>query len=64
MTTLREPLEPADILMLKGVLDETCARRGIAHDDEAAEWLAASLIRVFQQGVRNRRELLDFAVTR
>ena len=60
----REPLEPADLILLKGIFDESCAARGLNREEEAAEWLAASLIRIFQQGVRDRAELLDLAVTR
>ena len=59
-----EPIGHEDLLFLHQVLEETCAARGLRRDGEAAEWIAASLIRFYQQGVRDRSRLFDLAVTR
>ena len=62
--TSREPLEPKDLILLKDVFDESCAVRGLNREEEAAEWIAASLIRFFQQGIHDRAQLLNLAATR
>ncbi len=54
---LTNTLEPGDLAFLKRFFDGICAERGLTGESVAANNLAARIIHLYQQGVRNEREL-------
>lgn len=52
-----EALRPEQIAILQRVFDRTCARAGIAKNTLRAEGLAATLFRLFQEGVQDENKL-------
>ena len=51
------PLAPSDLDLLERVLDAACERRGIDKSDVDAQYIAAELVQLYEQGVRQELEL-------
>ena len=54
---LTNTLEPQDLAFLKRFFDGICAERGLAGESPAASNLAAQIIQLYQQGIRNEKDL-------
>lgn len=52
-----DPLQPEELNMLQRVFDVTCAAAGIRKNSPQAEGLAATLLKLFQSGVRDEHQL-------
>ncbi|MDQ0135060.1 hypothetical protein J2T08_002981 [Neorhizobium galegae] len=52
-----EPLQPEELDLLQRVFDVTCAQVGIEKKSRQAEGLAATLLKLFQSGMRDEKEL-------
>jgi len=52
-----DPLQPEDLDLLQRVFDATCAEAGIEKKSRQAEGLAATLLKLFQSGVRDEQKL-------
>jgi hypothetical protein len=52
-----DAIRPEDLAMLQRVFDGACASSEIAKGTNRAEGLAATLFRLFQEGVRDEDEL-------
>ncbi|KAA9384130.1 hypothetical protein [Neorhizobium galegae] len=55
--TSGDPLQPEELDLLQRVFDLTCAEVGIEKKSRQAEGLAATLLKLFQSGTRDEREL-------
>ncbi|CAN7736021.1 hypothetical protein [Neorhizobium sp. LjRoot104] len=51
------PLQPEELDLLQRVFDVTCAEVGIEKKSLQAEGLAATLLKLFQSGMRDEKEL-------
>ncbi len=58
-----DPLQPEELDLLQRVFDVTCAEAGIGKKSRQAEGLAATLLKLFQSGVRDEQKL-QAAVTK
>ncbi|MBP2557545.1 hypothetical protein J2857_000296 [Neorhizobium galegae] len=54
---LTTTFEPTELAFLQRLFDEICAERGLAGGSLAANNLAAQIFQLYQQGVRDPREL-------
>lgn len=54
---LTNTFEPSELAFLKRFFDHLCAERGLAGGSLAANDLAAQIIQLYQQGVRDERDL-------
>jgi hypothetical protein len=54
---LTNTFEPRELAFLKRVFDGICAERGLTGESLAANDLAAQIIQLYQQGIRNEKEL-------
>ncbi|WP_172716857.1 MULTISPECIES: hypothetical protein [Neorhizobium] len=52
-----DPLQPEDLQMIQRVFDVTCAAGGIRKKSPQAEGLAATLLELFQSGIRDEHKL-------
>ncbi len=52
-----DPLEPEELDLLQRVFDATSAEVGIEKKSRQAEGLAATLLKLFQSGVRDEQKL-------
>ncbi|WP_051904001.1 hypothetical protein [Neorhizobium vignae] len=52
-----EPLQPEELDLLQRVFDLTCTEVGIEKKSRQAEGLAATLLKLFQSGMRDEEEL-------
>ncbi|WP_431324420.1 hypothetical protein [Rhizobium sp. YTU87027] len=52
-----EPLTSEDLAVCDSVLDDICHRYGIENDKEAVSRLAAIIIELYRQGVREPKQL-------
>lgn len=54
---LTNTFEPSELAFLQRFFDDVCTERGLAGGSLAANNLAAQIIQLYQQGVRDVREL-------
>lgn len=54
---LTNTFEPSDLAFLQRLFDHLCAERGLPGGSLAANDLAAKIIQLYQQGVRDERDL-------
>ncbi|CDZ36225.1 hypothetical protein NOJ28_13290 [Neorhizobium galegae] len=54
---LTNTFEPTELAFLQRLFDEICAERGLAGGSLAANNLAAQIIQLYQQGVRDPRDM-------
>jgi hypothetical protein len=59
-----EPLTSEDLAVCHGVLDDICQRCGIESDKDAVSHLAASIVELYRQGVRELQLALLAGATR
>ncbi|MFB9949492.1 hypothetical protein ACFFP0_11570 [Rhizobium puerariae] len=55
--TLSNTFEPSELAFLKRFFDDLCTERGLAGGSLAANDLAAQIIQLYQQGVRDEKDL-------
>ncbi|HEX5935966.1 MAG TPA: hypothetical protein VFY63_17535 [Pseudorhizobium sp.] len=53
-------LEPGELAFLHRCFSDVCSHRGLHSDSDAANSLAAQLFDLYQNGVREERELYTF----
>ncbi|MDR6817311.1 hypothetical protein J2X76_002484 [Neorhizobium sp. 2083] len=56
---LTHAFEPSELAFLQRLFDDICAERGLPTGGPVASTLAAQIIQLYQQGVRDPRELQD-----
>ncbi|CAN7475676.1 hypothetical protein [Neorhizobium sp. LjRoot104] len=56
-SVLTNTFEPTELAFLQRLFDEICAERGLAGGSLAANNLATQLIQLYQEGVRDPRDL-------
>ena len=54
---LTSTFEPSELAFLKRFFDHLCTERGLAGESLAANDLAAQIIHLYQQGVRDEKDL-------
>jgi hypothetical protein len=54
---LTNTFEPSELAFLQRFFDDVCAERGLTGGSPAANDLAAQIIQLYQQGVREVRDL-------
>jgi hypothetical protein len=55
------PLFPADLDLLANVLNDLCQLRGLSRNTPQGEQIAAHLIELFRQGVKDQQKLYALA---
>lgn len=59
LSQLSHTARPDQLAMLQRVFDRTCAVAGIEKNTPGAEGLAATLLRLFHQGIEDEKTLED-----
>lgn len=54
---LTNTFEPTELAFLQRLFDDMCAERGVTGGSLAANNLAAQIIQLYQQGVRDEKDL-------